>query len=89
VVLGALAQVADGVRAADRIGLAEQVVGERDRAVGVRAGKLGQRGAGAGAHLALLDAQHRRQLRIALSPLEQQLEHRGLVGRQGHGDREA
>ena len=55
VVGGVVAQVARGVGAPDRVGLAEQVVGEPDVAIGVGAAELGQRRAGAGADLGLLD----------------------------------
>ena len=69
-----------GVGPADRVGLAEQVVGEADVAVGVGAGQLGERRAGPGAHLRLVDPEQRGEVGVALPALEQELEHRLLVG---------
>ena len=71
--------MAGGVGAADRIGLAEQVVGEPDLGVGVGAAELDQRGASPRADLGFLDPEQRAEVGVALAALEQQLEHRVLV----------
>ncbi len=75
-----LAQVARDVGAADRVGLAEQVVGEPDAAVRVGAAELGQRAPRPGAHLVLVLAEQRGEVAVALAALEQQLQGRLLVG---------
>jgi hypothetical protein len=49
--LGVALQVADGVRTADRIGLAQQVVADRHLRIGVGAADLAQRRTGARSHL--------------------------------------
>jgi hypothetical protein len=76
--------VADRVGPADRVGLAEQVVGEADVPVRIGAGQLLEGGPGARAHGGLVAAEQLREVRVALPALEQQLEHRLLVGAQRH-----
>jgi hypothetical protein len=77
-------QMANGVCAADRIRLAEEVVAQPDLGVGVRAADLLQRGARPGAHLVGADAQERADVVVAL-PAEQELEHRALFLCERHG----
>ena len=77
--------MAHGVGPADRVGLSQQIVGEADVAVGVGAGQLGQRGARPGPHLGLVDPEQRGEVGVALPALEQELQHRLLVGRERHG----
>jgi hypothetical protein len=83
--VGVVAKVTHRVGAPDRVGLAEQVVGEPDVPVRVGAAQLAQRGARSGAHLVLGDAEQARDVGIALPALEQQPEHRLLIRREGHG----
>ena len=73
-----VAQVPGGVGAPDRVRLAQQVVGEADVAVGIGAAELGERGAGAGAHLRLGLPEQLSEVRVALAALEQELQ-RGLL----------
>ena len=63
-------QVPHGVGSPDRIGLAEQVVGQGDVAVGIDAGQLGERGARAGPHLRFVHSEDRGEVVVALSALE-------------------
>ena len=76
--------MAHGVGPADRVGLAEQIVGQADVAVRVGAGQLGERGARPGPHLGLVDPEQRGEVGVALPALEQELQHRLLVGRKRH-----
>ncbi len=75
-----LAQVARDVGAADRVGLAEQVVGEPDVAIRVGSAELGQRAPRPGADLGLVLAQQRGEVAVGLPALEQQLQGGLLVG---------
>ena len=86
-VVRVLAQVPGGVRAPDRIGLTEQVVGQSDVAIGIRAGELGERAASPLADLVLVDPEQLREVGVALAPLEEQLERRLLVGSERHRER--
>jgi hypothetical protein len=63
--------VPHGVGSSDRIGLAEQVIGQADVAVRVGTGQLGERGARAGPHLRLVHPEQRGEVGVALPPLEQ------------------
>ncbi len=63
-------QVPHGVGSPDRIGLAEQVVGQGDVAVGIDAGQLGERGTRAGPHLRFVHSEDRGEVVVALSALE-------------------
>ena len=76
--------MAHGIRSADRVGLSEEVVGEPHVAVWVGAGELRERLPRPRAHLALVHAEHRREIRVALPALEQELEHCLLVRRESH-----
>ena len=58
--------MAHGVRAANRIGLAEQVVREPNLGVGIGPSELGERGAGTRADLVDADAEHAREVVVAL-----------------------
>ncbi len=83
-ILGIVAQVTNRIGAADRVGLAEEVVGEADAAVRIGSAKLGERGTRALAHLGLGDPEQRAQIAIALALLEEQPEHGLLIGSQRH-----
>jgi hypothetical protein len=76
--------VSHGVGPSDRVGLAEEVVGQADVAVGVGTGQFGEGRARPGSHFGLADAEERREVRIALPALEQELEHRLLVSGKRH-----
>ena len=82
--LGIALEVADGVGAADRVGLAEQVVAEADLGVRVGAADLGQRRTRPDAHLVGRDAEQGADVLVALPSLEQQLKHRALFIRDRH-----
>ena len=81
---GVVLQVAHGVGPADRVGLAQQVVGQADVAIGIGAGKLRERGARPGLHLCLANPQQRGEVGVALAALQQELQHRLLVARESH-----
>ena len=84
---GVGAQVARDVGAADRIRLADEVVGEADVAIRIGAAELGQRGSGASADLGLVDTEEGREVAVALPTLEQERERGALVGRDRHRTR--
>ena len=77
--------MSDRVGAADRIGLAEEVVAETDLGVGISATDLAQRGAGSGAHFVRSDAEEGADVVIALPPFQEELEHRALFIGERHG----
>ena len=74
----------DGVGAADRVGLAEQVVAQPDLGIGIGAADLLKRGAGPGANLVGSDPEQGPEVLVAL-PAEQELEHRPLFLCERHG----
>jgi hypothetical protein len=77
--------VAGDVGAADRVGLAQEVVGEADLGVGVGAADLLQGAASACPDLVGAEAEQRGDVVVALAALEQQLKHRPLVAGEWHG----
>ncbi len=79
-----LAQVTRGVRSADRVGLAKQVVREPDVAIGVGAAQLGERRARPRTDLTLVLAQELGEVPVRLAALEKKLERRLLVGCDRH-----
>ena len=79
--------MADGVGAADRVSLAEEVVGEPDLAIGVRAAELLERRACAFADVVAGAAQKAGDVLVALPALQQELQHRALVLSKGHWSR--
>ncbi len=83
-VLGVVAKVANHVGAADRVGLAEQVVGERDVAIRVGVAELGQRRAGARADLGLVGVEQDGEVGVGAPALEDQLQGRVLFGGECH-----
>ncbi len=82
--LGISLQLADGVGTTDGVGLPEQVVGQTDVGVGVRAADLRQGRASALADLVRRDAEQAGDVLIALSTLAEKLQQRPLVPLQRH-----
>ena len=67
--LGVLLKMADGICPADRIGLAEHVVGQVDLGVRIAATDLAERGGGAAAGVVHADPEQARYILIALAAL--------------------
>jgi hypothetical protein len=79
--------VADSIGAADRVGLAEQVVAQPDLGVGIGSADLLERRARPGADLVGTDPQEGADVLVALAAFEQELEHRALFIGERHGPR--
>ena len=80
-----LAQVPDRVSAADRVRLAQEVLGQADVPVGVGAAELLERGPGALAGFAFVEAEEVVEILERLASGQEHFEHGALVGADRHG----